>query len=197
MGDADVKLTAENVVAPEKFSFADPKNVEAECKCEDTGARNFKCTGGAACGKAGGLCRIVMVSPGDPHLRLFRDDKTTGADDTATFVEKPPPGWRLICACLKFTDKAPTDEEKAKFPAWPKWEPPEGYQLPAKPEPCRKPIQEGGSGRWHCPKGCYLVGVDKDSKKLTIISVGGDHGGKPKDVDRYAAVFCIHLDKKP
>ena len=195
MADPVTKLTSENAIPPGKFVLSDPKDAESGCKCDEKGARNFKCSGGEACAKAEGSCRMVYVSPGDPHLRLVHTDKTKGSDDKETFIDALAPGWRLTCVCLKFTGKDPTDAEKAKWPAMPKWEPPKGYKFPAKFEPCAQPTRrfERELWRWYCHgTDCQLVGVEKDSKQLVIL-----YDRLDRNIQKYAVVFSMHLDNAP
>jgi len=188
------KKTSEKYIAPPKYEFTDPKDIEGGCKCEENKDRSnwYKCAGDG-CAKAGGACRLVEQAPGDPQLRLFtqkKDGDEKKPDDSDTFWQRAP-GWQLFCVCLKYTGKEPTDDDKKKWPKLPKWDPPEGFKGVGRL--CGSPVYAGG--KWRCNgNDCYLVGIEKEGDtKLHKLGDPG-HGVHEKDVKPYSGIFCIHLD---
>lgn len=185
------KKTSEQYIAPPKYEFTDPKDIEGGCKCDEVKSSWYKCSGDG-CAKAGGACRLVVQAPDDPQLRLHTEkkkDEEKSPDDKETFW-KGAPGWSIFCVCLKYTGKEPTDEDKKKWPKLPKWEVP-GFKGVGKL--CGPPLLAGG--KWRCNgKDCYLVGIEKqgDTKLKKLADPG--HGVHENDVKSYFGLFCAQLE---
>lgn len=188
MGDK----TSESYISPLHYRFCDPKDIEKDCACKDLKFGHFECDEETNCEKAGGRCYVVVQGPGDPQLTLPKHESDTHHKADVD----PPPGWQTFCACLKYTGKDPTDDEKKK--TWPKpteWKPPKGYKLPKDAKACGMPVKEHDD--WKCPdKDCTLVGVKKEGETQLVKLADPGNNVRPKDIKDYWAIFCVHLDKE-
>src|SRR5690242_18963871 len=151
------KKTSEQYIAPPKYEFSDPKDIEGGCKCDEVKSSWYKCSGDG-CAKAGGACRLVVQAPDDHQLRLHtvkkkHEEKSPDGKET---VCKGAPGWSIFCVCLKYTGKEPRDEDNKN---WPKWEVP-GFKGVSKL--CGPPLLAGGKSPCN-GKDCYLDGIEKPS----------------------------------
>ncbi len=184
--------TSKDYIAPTKYKFCDPDDIESGCGCTAL-KPGFVCTPGDACKTARGTCYVVASAPGLPQLIMPKHAADNEGNQQSE--EKLPPGWDAFCACLKYTGKEPTAKEKADWPAATKWVLPDDYKLPKEPKVCGMPILNK-TNDWECPeKHCYIVGVSKtDKTKLEVLAKPGENV-RPKTASGYAAIFCIDLEK--
>jgi hypothetical protein len=184
--------SSESYIPPLHYVFCDSKDVEKDCGCKTLPVIGFECEDETDCEKANGKCHVVLAGPGQPQLTMPKHETSPAGHDRAD-VELPP-GWEAFCACLKYTGKDPTDEEKKTWPKPTEWKPPKDYKLQKDATICGMPIKEHGD--WKCPdKDCYLVGVKKEGETdLVKLADPGDNI-RPKTAKEYWAIFCIHLEK--
>lgn len=161
-----------------------------------TGRTRWTCSTSIDC-KGDCKCYVCLIAPGEKHLRVEAEAGATGTNRAI------PPGWTLVCACLK---KKPGDEPGGN--GWGEredvgWIAPPGYKF-ATPCPgrCQVPSLDPADGGWVCgskhgdDSHCQLVGVIPGEKQLHYLS-GGGRPYPTQNVPPGWAIFCICLNPPP